>query len=108
MSEQSNFPYASQIEEVKNTIRLAIHGKDEIIDMVLCAAFAGGHILLEDIPGVGKTTLVTALAKVMDLSYKRVQFTPDVLPSDISGFTMYDKNTGEFSFREGAVYTNML
>jgi len=108
MTEQNNFPYASRIEEVKNTIRLAIHGKDEIIDMVLCAAFAGGHILLEDIPGVGKTTLVTALAKVLDLSYKRVQFTPDVLPSDISGFTMYDKNTGEFSFREGAVYTNLF
>lgn len=108
MSEHTGTPYTSQIEEVKKTIRLAIHGKDDIIDMVLCAAFAGGHILLEDIPGVGKTTLVTALAKVMDLGYKRVQFTPDVLPSDISGFTMYDKNTGEFSFREGAVYTNLF
>ncbi len=100
--------YMSQIEEMKNTIRLAIHGKDDVIDMVLCAVFAGGHILLEDIPGVGKTTLVTALAKVMSLDYRRVQFTPDVLPSDISGFTMYDKNTGEFSFREGSVYTNLF
>ena len=100
--------YINQIEDMKNTIRLAIHGKDDVIDMVLCAVFAGGHILLEDIPGVGKTTLVTALAKVMSLDYRRVQFTPDVLPSDISGFTMYDKNTGEFSFREGAVYTNLF
>ncbi len=108
MSELNTQSYTTRIEEVKNTIRLAIHGKDDVIDMVLCSFFAGGHILLEDIPGVGKTTLVTALAKVMDLNYRRVQFTPDVLPSDISGFTMYDKNTGEFSFREGAIYTNLF
>ena len=108
MPESVSSAYVPRIEEVKNTIRLAIHGKDDVIDMVLCAVFAGGHILLEDIPGVGKTTLVTALAKVLSLDYRRVQFTPDVLPSDILGFTMYDKNTGEFSFREGAVYTNLF
>ena len=101
MSEQSNFPYASQIEEVKNTIRLAIHGKDDIIDMVLCAAFAGGHMLLEDFPGVGKTTLVTALAKVMDLGYKRVQFTPDVLPSDISGCIRNSLSRSSYIFLPG-------
>ena len=95
-------------DRIKNSIKLVIHGKDEVIDMVLCAILAKGHILLEDIPGVGKTTLVTALAKVMSLDYKRIQFTPDVLPSDLSGFTMYDKNTGEFSFREGAVFTNLF
>ena len=100
--------YQTRITSARNTIRTAIHGKDDIIDLVLCAIFAGGHILLEDIPGVGKTTLVTALAKVLSLNYRRVQFTPDVLPSDILGFTMYDKNTGEFSFREGAVYTNLF
>ena len=100
--------YSEKLEQIKNTIRLAIHGKDDVIDMVLCAILAGGHILLEDIPGVGKTTLVTAFAKVLNLDYRRVQFTPDVLPSDILGFTMYDKNTGEFSFREGAVYTNLF
>lgn len=93
---------------MKNSIKLAIHGKDDVIDQVLCAALAGGHILLEDIPGVGKTTLVTALAKVMSLSYKRIQFTPDVLPSDLVGFTMYNKETGDFSFKEGAVYTNLF
>ncbi|MCR4625264.1 MAG: MoxR family ATPase [Lachnospiraceae bacterium] len=99
---------SEQINRIKNSIKLVIHGKDEVIDMVLCAILAKGHILLEDIPGVGKTTLVTALAKVMSLDYKRIQFTPDVLPSDLSGFTMYDKNTGEFSFREGAVFTNLF
>ena len=96
------------IDRIKNSIKLVIHGKDEVIDMVLCAILAKGHILLEDIPGVGKTTLVTALAKVMSLDYKRIQFTPDVLPSDLSGFTMYDKNTGEFTFRPGAVFTNLF
>ena len=99
---------SEQTDRIKNSIKLIIHGKDEVIDMVLCAILAKGHILLEDIPGVGKTTLVTALAKVMSLDYKRIQFTPDVLPSDLSGFTMYDKNTGEFSFREGAVFTNLF
>jgi len=96
------------IDRVKGSVRLVIHGKDEVIDMVLCAILAKGHVLLEDIPGVGKTTLVTALAKVLSLDYKRIQFTPDVLPSDLSGFTMYDKNTGEFNFRKGAVFTNLF
>lgn len=98
----------SKTSEIKNTIRTAIHGKDDIIDAVICALLAGGHILLEDIPGVGKTTLVTALAKVLSLDYKRVQFTPDVLPSDLTGFNMYDKNTGNFAFHEGAVYANLF
>ncbi|MCQ2517915.1 MAG: MoxR family ATPase [Lachnospiraceae bacterium] len=100
MSEQTN--------KMKESIKKAIHGKDDVIDQVLCAVLAGGHILLEDIPGVGKTTLVTALAKVMSLDYKRIQFTPDVLPSDLVGFSMYDKATGEFTFKEGAVYTNLF
>ena len=97
-----------KMEKMRSTIRTAIHGKDDVIDMVMCAVFAKGHILLEDIPGVGKTTLVTALAKVMDLDYKRMQFTPDVLPSDVSGFTMFDKAKNEFTFKEGAVYTNLF
>ena len=97
-----------KMKKMRSTIRTAIHGKDDVIDMVMCAVFAKGHILLEDIPGVGKTTLVTALAKVMDLDYKRMQFTPDVLPSDVSGFTMFDKTTNQFTFKEGAVYTNLF
>lgn len=95
-------------DKMKASIKLAIHGKDDVIDQVLCAILAGGHILLEDIPGVGKTTLVTALAKVMSLDFRRIQFTPDVLPSDLCGFTMYDKNTGAFTFREGAICTNLF
>lgn len=99
---------ASLVNQMKDSIKTAIHGKDDVIDQVLCAALAGGHILLEDIPGVGKTTLVTSLAKVLALDYKRVQFTPDVLPSDLTGFSMPDKNTGTFVFKEGAVYTNLF
>ncbi len=98
----------SKTATIKNTIRQAIHGKDDVIDAVICALLAGGHVLLEDIPGVGKTTLVTALAKTLSLDYKRVQFTPDVLPSDLTGFNMYDKNTGKFTFHEGAIYTNLF
>lgn len=96
------------IGRVRNSVKRVIHGKDEVIDMVLCAVLAGGHVLIEDIPGVGKTTLVTAFAKVLNLDYKRIQFTPDVLPSDLMGFTMYDKKTGEFTFRKGAVFTNFF
>ncbi len=76
--------------------------------MILCAMIAGGHILLEDIPGVGKTTLAVALSRSMALSYKRMQFTPDVLPSDILGFTLLDQKTGDFTYRPGAIFTNLF
>ena len=75
---------------------------------VLAAMLAGGHVLLEDIPGVGKTTLAMAIAKSMSLSYKRVQFTPDVLPSDIVGFSMYNQDTKTFEYQKGAVYCNLF
>lgn len=100
--------YISKIKLVKSSVKQAIYGKDDVIDTVLCAILAKGHILLEDIPGVGKTTLVTAFAKVLSLDYKRVQFTPDVLPSDLTGFTMFDKSKNEFVFKEGSVYTNLF
>ncbi|MBE5879835.1 MAG: MoxR family ATPase [Lachnospiraceae bacterium] len=99
---------SEQILKLQQGIRQAIHGKNDVIDDVLCALLAQGHILLEDIPGVGKTTLVTALAKVMNLSYKRIQFTPDVLPSDLTGFTMLNKETGKFTYHKGAVHTNLF
>lgn len=93
---------------VKEEIKRAVKGKDQIIDKVLAAMLAGGHILLEDIPGVGKTTLAMAIAKSMSLSYKRVQFTPDVLPSDIVGFSMYNQDTKKFEYQQGAVYCNLF
>ncbi len=99
---------SSKPDMITASIKQAIHGKDDVINMVLCAILANGHVLLEDIPGVGKTTLVTALAKTMSLDYKRIQFTPDVLPSDLTGFSMYDKANSSFVFHEGAVYTNLF
>lgn len=99
---------SNQMLNVKDEIKKAVMGKDYIIDKVLAAMLAGGHILLEDIPGVGKTTLAMAIAKSMGLSYKRVQFTPDVLPSDIVGFSMYNQDTKTFEYQQGAVYCNLF
>ncbi|MBE5924265.1 MAG: MoxR family ATPase [Lachnospiraceae bacterium] len=96
------------MQKVKPEIKKAVKGKDNVIDKVLATMLAGGHILLEDIPGVGKTTLAMAIAKSMSLSYKRVQFTPDVLPSDLVGFSMYNKGTGKFEYQEGSVFCNLF
>lgn len=89
-------------------IRKAVSGKDVRICKVLLAILAGGHILLEDIPGVGKTTLALALSKTLSLSTKRIQFTPDVLPSDVTGFTIYNKVTNSFVFKKGSAFCNLL
>lgn len=98
----------AKTSEIRNEIKKVIQGKDNIIKMTLAALLAGGHVLLEDIPGVGKTTLALAFAKTMSLDYKRMQFTPDVLPSDLVGFNMYDKGASEFRFVKGAVHTNLF
>ena len=82
-----------QSEHIIREIQTAFMGKDEIIRRVLTTIYAGGHVLLEDSPGVGKTTLALAFSKVMGLSHKRVQFTTDTMPSDITGFTMYNHQT---------------
>lgn len=94
--------------QVKEEIKKAVKGKDEVVEKVLATMLAGGHVLLEDIPGVGKTTLAMSIAKSMSLSYKRVQFTPDVLPSDIVGFSMYNQDTRTFEYQQGAVYCNLF
>lgn len=93
---------------VMKEIRKTIKGKDDCIERAFCAILAGGHILIEDVPGVGKTTLATAFSRVMALENHRVQFTPDVLPVDIMGFSMYDKATGSFSYHPGAVMCNLF
>ncbi len=98
----------NKMSAVKEEIKKAVKGKDEVVEKVLAAMLAGGHILLEDIPGVGKTTLAMSIAKSMSLSYKRVQFTPDVLPSDIVGFSMYNQDTKTFEYQQGAVYCNLF
>lgn len=93
---------------IDTEIRSVLSGKDEVIRKVLIAALSGGHVLLEDAPGVGKTTLARAFAKASGLSFRRIQFTPDLLPSDVTGFTMYRKDTGTFEFRPGAAFCSVL
>ena len=95
-------------QNVINEVRKVIIGKDEIIVKVLLSILSGGHVLIEDIPGVGKTTLAIALSKALSLDYKRMQFTPDVLPSDVTGFSVLDKQTHEFRYKEGAAMTNLF
>lgn len=97
-----------RIEAIKREICKVVVGKDRIVEKVMTAMIAGGHILLEDIPGVGKTTLALAFSRTMGLDFGRIQFTPDVVPSDITGFTMYDKNTGKFEYKDGAVMCNFF
>ena len=85
-------------ENIINEIKKVICGKDHIITQTLTGILAGGHILMEDVPGVGKTTMALAFSKTMGLDYGRVQFTPDVLPSDITGFSLYDKKTESMKY----------
>ena len=92
------------IDEVKK----AVKGKDECIIKAFAAILAGGHILIEDVPGVGKTTLAVAFSKAMALENHRVQFTPDVLPADILGFSMYQKETGQFVYYQGTIMCNLF
>lgn len=94
--------------EIVSEIEKVIKGKNEVVKKILAAILAGGNILLEDTPGVGKTTLSLAFSKVMSLSYKRTQFTSDVLPSDIIGFSMYNQKTKEFEYREGPIMSNLF
>ena len=93
---------------VVNEVRKAILGKDTIVCKVFMAILARGHILLEDNPGVGKTTLALAFSKAMGLHYNRVQFTPEIMPADVVGFSVWDRETGEFSYRPGAVLCNLF
>ena len=92
------------IEQMKKVII----GKDEVIRLLLTTLLSDGHILIEDVPGVGKTTVAAALAKATNLNFKRVQLTPDVMASDITGFTVLDKDSGEFIYKPGVVMTNIL
>ena len=98
----------SLIYSLQQNVRKVIVGKDEAIELALIALLCKGHVLIEDVPGVGKTTLVAALAKSLSCSFKRIQFTPDVMPSDITGFTLPSLQTGEMEFKPGAVMSQIV
>lgn len=93
----------NKVCDILQEIQKVILGKKEVVEKVMMAILADGHILLDDVPGVGKTTLAVALGKALGLDYQRIQFTPDVLPSDIVGFSIYDKSTGNFRYMPGTV-----
>ena len=97
-----------QALEILGEVKKAVVGKDNVLAKVLLAILARGHILLEDIPGVGKTTMALAFSKALSLKYNRVQFTPDVMPSDITGFSIYNKATGAMEYQPGAVLCNLF
>lgn len=99
----------NKVCDILQEIQKVILGKKEVVEKVMMAILADGHILLDDVPGVGKTTLAVALGKALGLAYQRIQFTPDVLPSDIVGFSIYDKSTGNFKYMPGTVnHANLL
>ena len=95
-------------EQVLTEVRRAIVGKDDMILKTFLTMLAGGHLLLEDKPGVGKTTLALAFSRALQLDYRRMQFTPDVMPTDVTGFTIYNKNTGTTEYQEGAILCNLF
>jgi len=111
----SDFVAASQIgeaqqalERLRANMRVTIRGKDDVIDQVLVCLVAGGHLLIEDLPGVGKTTLAYSLARSMDCVFSRIQFTSDLLPSDVTGVAIYDETIKEFVFKKGPVFANVV
>lgn len=98
----------NQISQILGEVKKAVVGKDRVLVWVMTVILARGHILLEDIPGVGKTTMALAFAKALGLEYGRVQFTPDVLPSDITGYSIYNKETGAMRYQPGAIVCNIF
>ena len=106
--EQNQTPVTTGVQQIMTQVRKAIVGKDEVLLWTMATILAGGHILLEDIPGVGKTTMALAFSRALGLSHNRVQFTPDVLPSDVTGYSVLDQATGQMSYRPGAVLCNLF
>lgn len=99
---------ATRIAELQTAIERVIRGKSETVKFALIALLARGHLLIEDVPGIGKTTLANAMAKALDLSFQRIQFTSDLLPSDVIGLSIYNQKTGEFEWKAGPIFSNIV
>lgn len=104
----NNFDTAAQVKRLQNEIERVIKGKSETVKLTLVALVARGHLLIEDVPGIGKTTLCNALARALDLKFQRVQFTSDLLPSDVTGLSMFDQKHGEFQWKQGPIFANIV
>jgi MoxR-like ATPase len=111
----SDFVHPAQISEatqllnrLRTNMRLTIRGKDDVIEQVLVCLVAGGHLLIEDLPGLGKTTLAYSLARSMDCTFSRIQFTSDLLPSDVTGVAIYNETVKDFVFKQGPVFSNVV
>ena len=98
----------AKLEALRDNVALAFRGKPKVVERTLTCLVAGGHVLLEDVPGVGKTTLALALAKSLGLSFRRVQFTSDMLPADIIGVSVLDRDSGEFTFKPGPLFAGLV
>ena len=108
LSDSSAIEAQRLITSIVDNIETVITGKREQVELVVLCLLAEGHVLIEDLPGTGKTSLVSALAKTIDCGYSRIQFTPDVMPSDVSGFSIFNQKTGEFEFRKGAAMSDIV
>ena len=101
-------PARESLARLRESLGRVVRGKSEVIDRLIVAVLAGGHVLIEDVPGVGKTTLAKALARVLDVAFARIQFTPDLLPADVLGTEVLDPQKGSFAFHRGPVFTSVL
>ena len=99
---------AATAQRIQERIETVVEGKGEVVRLALTVLLAEGHLLIEDVPGVGKTLLAKSLARALDCTVRRIQFTPDLLPSDVTGVTVYDQHRGEFEFKPGAVFANLV
>src|ERR1700741_5624581 len=99
---------AEKVEVLQNAIERVIRGKPEAVRFAIVTLLAGGHLLVEDVPGVGKPTLAHSIARCLDCSFQRIQFTSDLLPSDIVGVSVFNQHRGEFEFKSGPVFTNVI
>src|SRR6266508_1097645 len=99
---------AGAFDKIRANIERVIEGKPEVVRLALIALMAEGHLLIEDVPGVGKTMLAKAMARSIDCSVRRIQFTPDLLPSDVTGVSVYNQERGDFEFKPGAIFANIV